>query len=216
MKKLTVFFILICMTNNYTYAKEKSFFSESVKTDMKTDLNGFLRKLPQNKGQQQQIRRLLQYSEYKEILLFTDTSFSPEILKKLSGLKKPFLLMSALDILSYNQKRSESFSSWYLSELAVLVKNRPEIYMAPFLRFCQKSDGEYSELLALPLTELIGIHIKDFSASMQTAGDAEKLCGILKTGDGRLISKNLKTLISFNKTNYSSRVGELITCLNNK
>jgi hypothetical protein len=207
---LIVLFILAI--GKSSYAGEDTFFSEEINNEFKTDLTGFLKRLPENQGQQGKVKEVLSCSEYKGILLFIDSPFSFKHINQASKLKSPFLLVETLDILSYNLNLKVSFSDWYMSKIISFVQEQPELYMLPFLRFCQKSDGEFAEGLADPLAEIISNHPKEFSKGLQSHNKVEKFCGILATGDYSFISKSLNNLARYNETKNIKIVNDLLDC----
>ena len=200
---------LIC---SCAHTKEISFFSEVINNDMRMDVTRFLKNIPENKGQQKHIDRVLQLSEYKNILLLIDDSFSFDVVNKVSLLENPFVLIETLDILSYNKQMNKSFSTWYLSELVSLVNSKPKIYMTSFLRLSQKSDGMYLEWFADPLSEIIKSNTEEFSKSVQEIGNYEKICRILNTGNYTLVSNSINLLRIYNEKNNFETVTKIIEC----
>lgn len=192
-----------------SYAKGNQFFSESIRNEMRSDITGFLKSIPQNEGQQQHINRILENSQYKEILLLIDCSFSPEVIEKISKNEELFSLIEVLDILSYNLRAEDSFSNWYLSRLVSLVENKPSLYLVSFLRFCQQSDGVYSEWFADPLVTIISSYPKEFSVALDEINGWEKICSILWTGN---FQKVITVLIYYEKEEFSN-VRKLLNCL---
>ena len=195
------------------YADDNVFFPDKINIELKTDLVGFLKRLPQNEGQREGVNEILSSPEYPQIVLFIDSPFSSEHINRASMLKSPFLLMEILDILSYNLNRKNFFSDWYMSKIVLLAQNQPKSYMRPFLLFCQKSDGAFAEDLADPLTKVIDLHPKEFSAFLKSINEAEKFCGILATGDYRIISMSMKRLARYNETRNNRFVNKLLGCL---
>jgi hypothetical protein len=208
---LLILLFLLAISDS-SYAKNNTFFPDEITNELKTDLTGFLQRLPKNQGQRGMVEEVLSYSEYKKMLLFIDSPFSFKNINQASNLKSPFLLMETLDDLSYNLNLKIFFSDWYISKLILLVQEKPELYMPPFLRFCQKSDGAYAEGLADPLAEIIINHPEEFSRSLQSLNNAEKLCGILATGDYQFISKGMNKLAHYNKTKNIKIVNDLLDC----
>lgn len=190
---VVVIIFLSCYLSPITAQKHR-FFAETVEIAMKMDIDGFLKQLAINQGQEEQIERLFQCPNYRDILLFLDASFTPEIIEKISRFPEPFLFIEILDILAYNLKLNEAFSFWYFSQLVEKVENQPEVYMEPFLRFCQKSDGSYAEWFADPLTEIITISPEAFSQGLKETNTWESICGILQTGDEQKTLKSLEIL----------------------
>jgi hypothetical protein len=213
MNKCSLIIVLFILTiNESSYAGEDAFFSDEINNEFKTDLTGFLKRLPQNQGQQGRVREVLSYSEYEKILLFIDLPFSFEKIDQASKLKSPFLLIETLDILSNNLNLKVSFSDWYMSKLFLLIEEKPELYILPFLHFCQKSDGEFAEGLAHPLAEFISNYPEEFSKGLQTLNNVKKLCGIMETGDYKLVSRSLNKLAYYNKTKNIKNVNDLLDC----
>lgn len=213
MNKYSMLIILFILAiSKCSYGGENTYFSDEISNEFKTDITGFLKKLPQNQGQQGTVNEVLSYPEYEGILLFIDLPFSFDKIDQASKLKSPFLLIETLDILSHNLNLKVSFSDWYMSKLFLLIEEKPELYILPFLRFCQKSDGEFAEGLAHPLAEFISNYPEEFSKSLQTLNNVKKLCGIMATGDYRLISKSINKLAYYNKTKNIKNVNELLDC----
>lgn len=211
--KLSRFMTLVLILNLVfvcsSYAKENHFFPEAIRNEMRSDLTGFLRNIPQNEGQKQHINRILENKHYEEILLLTDCSFSPEVIEKISKDEELFSLIEVLDILSYNLRLGDSFSNWYLSRLVSLVENKPSLYLVSFLRLCQHSDGVYAEWFADPLVEIILSYPKEFSVALGQINGWEKICSILRTGN---FQKVIPALIHYEKEEFNN-VRELLNCL---
>jgi len=206
---LTLIFTLNFVFVHFSYAKENHFFPEAIRNEMKSDITGFLKNIPQNKGQQQYINRILEDTQYEEILLLMDSSFSPEVIEKISKNEELFSLIEVLDILAYNLRSEDSFSNWYLSRLVSLVENKPSLYLVSFLRLCQHSDGVYSEWFADPLVKIILSYPKEFSVALGEINGWKKICSILRTGN---FQKVITTLNHYEKKELSN-VRELLNCL---
>ncbi len=198
--------LFLLSISNVGYGKNDVFFSEDINNELKKDLAGFLKWSPN-------IEEVLSYSEYKKIILFIDSPFSFNRINQASELKNPFLLIETLDVLSYNLKLKVFFSDWYLSKLFSYVKEKPGLYMLPYLRFCQKSDGAFAEGFADPLAEIMNNSPKEFSESLQRLNNMKKICGILATGDYELVSGSLKKLADYNKTKNIKMVNDLFNCV---
>jgi hypothetical protein len=213
MKKCTVFIVLFVFAISInSFGGEETYFPDEINHELKTDLTGFLKRLPRNPAQEGKVNEVLSSSEYEGILLFTDAPFSFEKINEASKLKFPFLLIETLDMLSRNMNLKVSFSDWYMSKLFLLIEEKPELYILPFLRFCQKSDGEFAEGLAHPLAETINNYPEEFSKNLQSLDSAEKLCGIMASGDYRFVFKSLNKLAYYSKSKNIKNVNELLAC----
>jgi hypothetical protein len=206
-----ILLFLVAMSNG-VYAKNDAFFPEDIVKRLKSDLPGFLRSVPTNEGQRQRIEEVISDPEHRKILLFIESPFAAEKISQASQLNNPLLMIEALDILSSNLKLQTLFSDWYLSELVSLVDKKPEMYMLPFLRFCEKSDGAFAEALADPLAEIISNHPGEFSKRLQSIENRIRLCGILETGDSQLVSKSMDKLTDYNKSEKAKAINDLLNC----
>lgn len=189
------------------------FFPKNIETKMICNLKDYLIKLPQNKGQQKFVERLLSHPEYQQLILFLDTTFSVEILNKTTLLDKPFLLIETLDIISSNQELEDEFSNWYFTKLFLLVKERPTIYMRYFILYCKKSDGFYAEWFADPLEQLIMIHPHSFLAALKEIDCCKKITAILMTGYYTRLIQYLKSEKGKKEIGNTQVIDELLECL---
>jgi hypothetical protein len=203
----------ILIVSNLACAADDNFFPKRISREFSADLTGCLKKLPVNLGQQEKIKEVLAYSEYRKILLFVDSPLNRDRLIQASKLQNPFLLVETLDILSFNLGM-ESFSEWYFSRLVTYVNEKPAFYMLLFLRFCRKSDGEYAEWFADSLAEIIEKYPMEFSTTLESFNEVEKFCGILETGDDRQNSRSMKKLADYNKAARLKKVKGLLDCMN--
>jgi hypothetical protein len=196
-----------------SHAEDLSFFPEAIQTAMQTDLDMFLQQLPINQGQREQIERVFQSPEYRNMLLFLDTSMSVESVQQLSHIPEPFLLVETLDMLASNLHLNQAFSDWYFSRLVNMVNEEPNVYMALFLRLCQKSDGAYAEWFADPLSAILATSPDVFAQGLQETNGWKMICGILQTGDTQKVSTGLGIVSHLKEIEKNPAVQHLLACM---
>lgn len=215
MMVINMMMLLTCYVD-CTTAEEPQFFPEEIRVTMHADIDAFLRHLPTNQGQREYIEYLLQRPDYSDILVFVPSSFSIENVQQAAQLSAPFTMIQTLDMLASNLDLKESFGSWYFSQLYTNLREHPEVYMRPFVRFVQQSDGDYAEWFADPLTVMIETYPEIFAQELLESNTWQKVCGILQTGDEQKISESLTILLRIVDASENPAIQQLLNCVANK
>jgi hypothetical protein len=191
LKSMIIIFqiILISFFSN-AFASDLNFFPSKIIKEMKKDLPKYLKQIPKNEGQLEQINKTITSTKYNDIYLLVEPTFSSSEIDILIKNNDIFILIETIDIISYIYNYKKSFSEWYINKIMSKINNNPSLYIKYILFLCSKSDGMYSEMLADPVLSLIEFHNQDFILALDES-ISEKVCSILKSGDEK---KALKLL----------------------